>query len=168
MRRQSIFNLLLLVILPLLLGCSSDKKSSNTAITVGRMARFVETGDTTLLQGVFTDSVLTLMSIDQMLATRDDFASRFGALRTIDGPKFSTDSTAVLVLRYELMSLLAELEFTPKGQIRFLSIRPEPVKGNIDSSVVTNLEDLDTVSELQAIFNIDTEYVRLVAILSPT
>lgn len=168
MRRESISHLLPLVILPLLLGCSSDKKTSNAANTVGRMAQFIETGDTTLLQGVFTDSVLALMSIDQMLTTRDDFLARFGSLRTIDGPKFLTDSTANLVLRYELMSLLAELEFTPKGQVRFLSIRPEPVKSNTDSSVITNLEDLDTVSELQAIFNIDTEYVRLVAILSPT
>ena len=132
------------------------------------LVQFVETGDTALLHGVFTDSVLNLMSIEGMLVTRNDYADQFGNLNTIEGPEFSTDSTANVLLHYEQMSLLASLEFDNQGKIRVLSIEPESVKGTSESGFVSNLEDISEFSKFLEAFNADSNYVRLVTILSPT
>ena len=129
---------------------------------------FLETGDTLLLHGVFTDSVLQLMSLEGILATRNDFAYRFGNLDTIEGPEFTTDSNANVVLRYEQMSLSTSLEFDDQGKIRVLSIHPEPIKGTGPSDLASNLKEVSEFSKFLEAFNTDSDYVRLVTILSPT
>jgi len=134
-----------------------------------QLIRFVETGDSTLLRGVFTDSLLQLMSIEQMLATHDEFRDRFGPLERVDGPEFPTDTTANVVLHYEKTSLLAELGFTNTGKIKYVSIQPEPVTTSGETPEASSLlADLADVEPLRADFNADTNYVRLVTLLSPT
>jgi hypothetical protein len=128
------------------------------------LVQFLESGDTALLDGIFTDSVLQLMSLEGILATRNDFAYRFGKLQIIEGPEFPTDSTANVVLRYEQMSLLASLEFNNQGKIRFLSIQPESVKGTGQSDLASNPKDISEFSKFLEAFNADSGYVRLVTI----
>jgi hypothetical protein len=153
----------------LLLSCSSGNPDSEAMKSAQRVIRFVETGDTTLLRGVFTDSLLQLMSIEGMLATRDDFKNQFGPLEHIDGPEFPTDTTANVVLHYEQTSLLAELEFTNTGKIRYVSIQPAPVADTGERSDDSHvLADLAGVEPLRSDFNADSDHVRLVVILSPT
>ena len=134
-----------------------------------RLVRFMESGDSTLLRGVFVDSLLQLMSVDQMLATREDFQEQFGPLERVDGPEFVTDTTANVVLHYERTSLLAELEFTKTGMIRYVSIQPAPVTSTGETPDDSHvLSDLAGVDPLRSDFNADTDHVRLVVILSPT
>ena len=159
---------ILLTLASLTLSCSSDDKLSPAMKSAQKLIEFVETGDTVLLRGVFTDSVIKLMSLEEMLATRDDFVRQFGNLQTIEGPEFPTDSTANVVLRYEQMSLLASLEFNSQGQIRILSIQPEPVASTGKSGLASNVEDVSEYSDFRKAFNADSGYVRLVTILSPT
>lgn len=121
-----------------------------------------------MLDGVFTDSVLSLMSLEGMLATRNDFNNRFGNLRTVEGPEFPTDSTANIVLQYEKMSLLAALKFNSNGKIRSLSIQPEPIKSTGGTDIDTNLTDISRFTDFSDAFNADSNYVRLVTVLSPT
>jgi len=59
--------------LSILLSCSSGDPDFPAMKSAQQLIRFVETGDSTLLRGVFTDSLLQLMSIEQMLATHDEF-----------------------------------------------------------------------------------------------
>jgi hypothetical protein len=159
---------IIIALMLLLLSCSFSEKSSPAMNSAKNLVQFVETGDTALLHGIFTDSVRQLTSLEGMLATRKDFANRFGNLDTIVGPEFPTDSTANVVLRYEQMSLLASLEFNNQGKIRFLSIQPEPVKGTGPSVLASNLKDVSEFSKFLEAFNADSNYVRLVTILSPT
>lgn len=164
-RRGSVCFLILL----LLLSCSSGDPDSAAMKSAQQLIRFVETGDTTLLQGVFTDSLLQLMSIEGMVATRNDFSGQFGPLQGVDGPEFPTDTTANVVLHYERTSLLAELEFTNTGKIRYVSIQPAPVAAAGETPDDTHVPaDLAGTEPLRSDFNADTDHVRLVVILSPT
>lgn len=158
----------LLAPLLLLAACSSEHGSSVAMSSAQQLVRFVETGDSTLLRGVFTDSVLKLTSVEEMLATRQDFLDNFGNLKTVDGPEFLTDSAAQMILRYERMSLLAAVEFTKAGRIRFLSIQPEPVKHATAGHSAGDVTDIANFATLRRDFNADSDYVRLVTILSPT
>jgi hypothetical protein len=155
-------------LLAICLACSTVQKKSASQKSAERLISFVETGDSTMLDGIFTDSVLNLMSIEAMLDTRNDFVQSFGKLQTVEGPEFSTDSTADIILRYEDMSLVSSLEFNSEGKIRFLSIRPEPVKSDETTVLETNLTEISEFADFGRDFNADTGFVRLVSILSPT
>lgn len=152
----------------LLVSCSTVQKKSPSQKSAERLISFVETGDSTLLQGIFSDSVLKLMSIEGMVATREDFAQSLGELKSVDGPKFTTDSTAEVIMRYEEMNLVSSLEFNDRGEIRFLSIHPEPVKSTGEVVADTNITDITSFAGFREAFNADTQFVRLVTILSPT
>jgi len=158
---------LLLLIMVILSSCSIGQKNSSAKQSAEQLIRFVETGDTTLLAGLFTDSVLNLMTVEAMLDTRQDFVHSFGKLQSVDAPEFPTDSTANIVLRYEEMSLLTSLEFDSIGKIRFLSIQPEPVKLTGSESDI-KLTDISDFREFREAFSADSQYVRLISILSPT
>ncbi|MGH8016434.1 MAG: hypothetical protein ACREBV_09600, partial [Candidatus Zixiibacteriota bacterium] len=135
------------VLIFLVQSCSTVQKKSPAKNSAERLISFAQSGDSTLLHGIFTDSVLNLMSIEAMLDTRNDFVQSFGKLQSIDGPDFSTVSTASIVMRYKEMSLVSELEFDNEGKIRFLSIHPEPVKSTgglvSDSSLIKISEFAD-------------------------
>lgn len=160
--------LILLAALILLVSCSTVQKKSPSQKSAERLVSFVETGDSTFLKGIFSDSVLKLMSIEGMVATREDFAQSLGELKSVDGPEFTSDSTAEVIMRYEEMSLVSSLEFNERGEIRFLSIRPEPVKSSGEIAADTNITDIARFADFSDAFNADTQFVRLVTILSPT
>lgn len=88
----------------------------------------------------------------------------------MEGPTFDSDTSAVVILNFERMSLQASLEFTPQGSIRFLSVQPEPMEtAEADPGLSpTTLTDVDHASVLQQAFDADSQFVRLVTILSPT
>lgn len=155
-------------LLAICLACSTVQKKSPSQNSAERLISFVETGDSTLLEGIFTDSVLNLMSIEAMLDTRNDFVQSFGKLQSVEGPEFFTDSTADIVLRYEEMSLVSSLEFNSAGKIKFLSISPEPARSNVGAESDTTLTEITQYADFSRKFNDDTGYVRLVSILSPT
>jgi len=151
-----------------IVSCSTVQKKSPSQKSAEKLITFVETGDSTLLEGIFTDSVLQLMSIEGMVDTRNDFAQSLGELKSVDGPEFTSDSTAIVILRYEEMSLVSSLEFNDEGEIRFLSIQPEPIKSADDTAVDTSVTGITQFADFRDAFNADTNYVRLVTILSPT
>lgn len=149
-------------------ACSGSPGHGSAGNSADRLVEFVHTGDTTVLQGIFTDSMLQLMSIEHMLATREELLGQFGDLIDTQGPTFISDSSAEVILNYERMSLLASLEFTPQGSIRFLKVQPKPVdsaQSVLSSATLTDVEHLDV---LQQAFDDDSQFVRLVTILSPT
>ncbi len=151
-----------------LISCSSEYKSTSAMKSAQNLVQFVQTGDTILLHGLFTDSVENLMSIKGMLATRDDIIRSFGELQSIEGPKFTTDSTATMTFRYGDMSLVSSLEFNNDGKIRFLSIQPEPVESTGTGGADSSLTIISQFADFGTTFNADSNFVRLVTILSPT
>jgi len=165
---KRMFGLVALAVVVFLLVTCVKQKQTAARQTAERLIEFVNSGDTAVLRGVFTDSVLQLMSADQMLATRDDFLTRFGKLRTVDGPSFQDDSSATVILRYEQLSLQASLEFVQDGRIRYLAIQPEPIKRDNVISGADNVHDIPDIAALRDAFNADTGFVRLVTLLSPT
>lgn len=165
---KRILGLATLAVLVLLLATCVKQKRTAARQTAERLIEFVNSGDTAVLRGLFTDSVLQLMSADQMLATRDDFLTRFGKLRTVDGPSFQNDSSATVVLRYEQLSLEASLKFVQDGRIRYLAIQPEPIRRDNVISGADNVHDIPDIAALRDAFNADTGFVRLVTLLSPT
>lgn len=152
------------------LACSGSPGPGAASSSADRLVKFMQSGDTLLLQGVFTDSLLKLMSIEQMVATREEFLGQFGGLHDVEGPTFDSDTSAVVILNFERMSLQASLEFAPQGSIRFLSVQPEPMESaNTDpGQSPTALTDVEHASVLQQAFDADSQFVRLVTILSPT
>lgn len=163
-----ILSIVTLAVVVLLLATCAKQEQTAARQTAERLIEFVNSGDTAVLHGVFTDSVLQLMSADQMLATRDDFLTRFGKLRTVDGPSFQNDSSATVVLRYEQLSLEASLKFVQDGRIRYLAIQPEPIRRDNVISGADNVHDIPDIAALRDAFNADTGFVRLVTLLSPT
>lgn len=157
-----------LVAVTVLLTTCANQEQTPARQTADRLIAFVNSGDTTALRGVFTDSALHLMTIEQMLATRGDFLMQFGNLRRVDGPSFQNDSSATVVLRYAEMSLMASLEFAPDGRIRYLAIQPEPVLRSVETPGADNVQDVTDIAVLRHAFNADSGYVRAVTLLSPT
>lgn len=118
-----------------LLSCSSAKKSAPAINSIEviapalspaeRLIQFVQTGESYLLIGVFTDSVLNRMTIREMINTRNDFVRSFGKLLRAEGPNYDSDTTATLVLYHEDMTLAANLLFDKRGLIKDITIKQD-------------------------------------------
>ena len=127
--------LLLAAMIMSLLACSSSRKMAPTvtatveiapALTSAeRLIQFVESGDSVLLHGIFTDSILNRMSVNDMVGTRKDFVRSFGKLLRAEGPNYDSDSTASIVFHHQDMTLIAYLELNRQGQIRSINILQE-------------------------------------------
>jgi hypothetical protein len=90
-----------------------------------RLIQFVDTGRSYLLNGIFSDSILTRMSVNEMVQTRNDFVKSFGKLLRAEGPNFDSDSTATVILYHEDMTLAASLKFDKQGLIKDISINQD-------------------------------------------
>lgn len=168
MSQKAKYGVILLSLVLVLFGCSTENRQTRATKSAGHFVKFVETGDTLHLNGFFADSALRLMSQVDMLATMNDFPNLFGKLVGITDQEFSTDSTVNIILRYEHISLLASLEFNEMGKIRFLGIQPEPVEPAVHRNLAANVYDIRDLDSFVTVFNADSEYVRLLTILSPT
>jgi hypothetical protein len=128
----------------LFVSCSAGKKASpaNTPrekivpalSSAERLIMFARSGNPIHLQGVFTDSVLDLMSIEGMVDTRQDFVRSFGRLLKAEGPFYSSDSTASIVFHHEELTVVAFLGFDKRGQIRSINIQQEPLEENLGAN----------------------------------
>lgn len=90
-----------------------------------RLIQFVDTGDPVFLKGVFTDSILNRMSINEMVRTRNDFVRSFGVLLNAEGPQFDSDTTASIIFHHEDITLIANLLLNGRGLIRDLTINQD-------------------------------------------
>lgn len=152
----------------LISGCNTDSKSSKSRKSVEHLIEFVVSGDSNQLHDIFADSVLDAMSIEDMISTREDLLARFGKLENIEKAIFTSDSTAEVVMHYEQISLLATINIDSQCKIDFISIRPAPIEEVETNGDDSKIIDLHEFNEFKTTFNTDSDYVRLVSILSPT
>jgi hypothetical protein len=170
----------LLILLSLgLVGCSSESPRTNQLtgdrqLAAEQVIHFVRTADTTGLRVVFSDSLLHLMSIQQMLEERAALLNECGRLKAVDGPFVDSASDFRIVIEFDSKSLDAWFTFDSDERINSMDISnapiPDSVRGRLGEGHIENgaLQDLLSIRAVADPFDADTGFVRLVALLSPT
>lgn len=162
-----------------LLGCVSNDKSNDSSnarrLSASQVMSFVETADTIGLRQLFTDSVLVLLPVEEMVQLREGLIQENGMIAGLEGPFIDSSAESHFLIHFELRSLAVWLEFNSENRISFVEIAnapiPEPTKAMTNDAIRHShllTREIQNIGEFAARFDVDSSHVRLVALLSPT
>lgn len=161
------------------LGCGSSDKSNRLSdarrLTTSRVMSFVETADTIGIRQLFTDSVLVLLPVEEMVQFRNGLIQENGMIAGLEGPFVDSSAESHFLIHFELRSLAVWLEFNMENRISFVEIANAPIPEAISDTANENTQhshllttEIRKVGEFASRFDVDSSRVRLVALLSPT
>lgn len=155
----------------LIAGCSprTDQSMAGRQRAIDITAHFMLTGDTTGLRGAFGDSVLAAYSPSDMINARSDLIYGLGEFQKVTDLHFHSDTESHVTFGFERGAMTFTLLHDESGKIVLISEDTESVAGeSSDSTGQTAMTDLVSTDALRMSFNADSQYVRLVSLLSPT
>ncbi|HEX9749957.1 MAG TPA: hypothetical protein VGB22_01520 [candidate division Zixibacteria bacterium] len=173
--RRTIIVALLAALAALWGGNASAEVSPARVSAIEVVADFMRTGDTTHLRDVFADSVLSDFSPDELMQTRTDWINFFGAFQQAVDVRDSIPGEVQVTLRFALGELFFALLFDDSDKIALIrgtvGSVDEPLADTSRAPLDTlgaELADIETVSDFTHAFDADSQFVRLVSLLSPT
>lgn len=163
----------------ILAGCSPRSDQSNAMLAartraVDIAANFMQSGDTTGLRDAFSDSVIAAYSPSDMISARSDMINALGEFQGARDLHFHSDSESHVTFSFEHGEMEFTLTHDSSGKIMFISNEVQSEhelsalsSGKADTNDV-RLTDLNNTDDLRTSFNSDSQFVRLVSLLSPT
>ena len=164
----------------MILGCATDHNQSlhvppARVKSAEELRQFVQTGDTSNLRGLFTDSLQVELSTEHILGVRSDLIGQYGEIGKISDVSFDSAGNAHMVVNFEKKELEALLLFAESDKIGLIEFKDLvacdslPAEQNVQSvQGSSQLKDLNSMGAMAEAFDVDVGLVRLVALLSPT
>jgi len=157
----------------LISGCSprtDQLAGQQRAIDIA--SQFMRTGDTTRLRAAFGDSVLAAYSPSDMINARSDMIYSLGEFQGTKDQHFHSDSESHVTFGFERGDMTFTLLHDSSGKIVLISEDAEPTThASTDTTgqpITVAMTDLSGTDALRLAFNSDSQFVRLVSLLSPT
>lgn len=155
----------------LISGCSprTDQSMAGRQRVIDITVHFMMTGDTTGLRGAFGDSVLAAYSPSDMINARSDMIYGLGEFQKVTDLHFHSETESHVTFGFERGAMTFTLLHDGSGKIVLISEDTESAVGGFgDTTGHTSMTDLGSTDVLRLSFNSDSQFVRLVSLLSPT